>query len=84
LLGARDTVPTTEEPIVIYLEPGVPYERRILHGTIKAAKHHSSKEHVSPQPSASALGTRIASRKCQSTMSDGSPRFDHANQSHSF
>ena len=55
MLGARDTVPTTEEPILIYLEVGFPCERRPLHGTIKAAKHHSPKEHVSPQPSASAL-----------------------------
>ena len=55
MLGARDTEPTTENPIVIYPEVGWPFERRFLHGTIKAAKHHSPKEHVSPQPSASAL-----------------------------
>ena len=55
MLGARDTVPTTEEPILIYLEVGFPFKLRFLHGTIKAAKHHSSIEHVSPQPSASAL-----------------------------
>jgi len=55
LLGARDTVPTAEEPILIYLELGFPFKLRLLHSTIKAAKHHSSKGYVSPQPSASAL-----------------------------
>ena len=52
MLGARDTEPTTEEPMLIYIEGGFPFERRPLHGTIKAAKHHSSIEHVSQQPSA--------------------------------
>ena len=55
MLGARDTVWNPEEPIVIHLEVGFPCERRALHGTIEAAKHHSSIEHVSQQPSASAL-----------------------------
>ena len=84
MLGARDTDPTTEEPIVIYLEGGFPCERRFLRGTIKAAKHRSSIEHVSPQPSASALLALppVASHPEQATTTDGSPRFDNANQSH--
>ena len=87
MLGARDTEPTTEEPILIYDEAGCPCERRPLHGTIKAAMQAPFPKRAC-QPAAlgiSAAGTatrRIASPKPQSTTTDGSPRFDNANQSH--